>query len=256
MLAGWLKSGLDPKAVLIIDPFLESARKLAPAISDTSFFETVSDLAPSITPSFVILAVKPQILDDALTGFGKLDNSETVFISVAAGKTLSYFENILGKDKEIVRAMPNLPATIGRGITVGCCNQNVTKEHKDVCHILLEAVGQVEWITDEGLIDAVTALSGSGPAYIFYLAETMEAAGIAVGLSPELAKKLAIETISGAGELLRQSHLDASQLRRNVTSPNGTTAAALEVLMQEDGLKSLINGTIRAAHHRSKELAD
>lgn len=252
MLKGWLKAGLSGSAVMIVDPFLKDT----PEIKDVCFVESISDLPAGLNPGFIVLAVKPQMMDGAVEGLKSLDCQGTTFLSIAAGKTIGYFERHLGPDAAIIRAMPNTPAAIGRGISVACPNRNVSAEQKAVCHDLLAAAGAVEWVSDEDLIDAVTAVSGSGPAYVFNLVETLAGAGEAIGLDADLAKKLAMHTICGAGALLEQSDQDATQLRINVTSPNGTTEAALNVLMGEDGLSKLMTKAVRAAHKRSKELAD
>lgn len=249
LLQGWLKAGLSGDAVKVIDPYLEE-------IKDGSLYKSISDVPEGLKPGFIVLAVKPQMMDQAMADLKSLDCDNAVFLSIAAGKTIGYFERHMGQDAAIIRAMPNTPAAIGRGITVGCANKNVSKAQKAVCHDLLKAAGVVEWVKEEGLIDAVTAVSGSGPAYVFHLVETLAGAGEAIGLDPELAKKLAMHTICGAGALLEQSGQDATELRINVTSPNGTTEAALNVLMGEDGLAKLMTKAVRAAHKRSKELAD
>jgi pyrroline-5-carboxylate reductase len=172
-----------------------------------------------------------------------------------AGRTLGFLEQALSQRAALVRAMPNTPAAIGRGITVAVPNQRVSQRQRDLVHALLSATGVVEWVGDEALMDAVTAVSGSGPAYVFLLAETLARAGIAAGLPEELATKLARETVAGSGELLHRSSLDASALRQNVTSPGGTTAAALDVLMAPDGLDRLMTRAVVAATRRSRELA-
>ncbi|MFC7049613.1 pyrroline-5-carboxylate reductase [Emcibacter nanhaiensis] len=256
MLQGWLGQGLSSDAVWVVDPHLEPARNMVPELDPCAFVENAADLPDGTTPSFVVLAVKPQMMDDAVGQLGELELSESLLLSIAAGKTLSWFESRLGADKAIVRAMPNTPAAIGMGITVGCANSLVSESQKETCTALLSAVGEVDWVEKEGLIDAVTAVSGSGPAYVFHLVEAMASAGERVGLEPDLAMKLALRTVIGAGALLDQSSESASQLRINVTSPNGTTQAALDVLMGEEGLGKLMARAIRAAYDRSRELAD
>ena len=177
----------------------------------------------------------------------------TLVVSIMAGTTIASLGEVLGG--HVVRAMPNTPAAIGRGITVAVAAQDVSTAQRETADGLLRATGLVEWVTDEGLMDAVTAVSGSGPAYVFLLAEELARAGVAAGLPEALAMRLARETVSGAGELLHRSDLDAATLRQNVTSPAGTTAAALEVLMGKDGLQSLLTRAVAAATKRSKELA-
>jgi len=256
LLQGWLAAGLPVEAVKIVDPGVEDARHRVPEVATENFVQGVSHLPEGLTPAFIILAVKPQMMDQALTDLKSVDSGTAVFLSIAAGKTIGCFTRHLGPDAAIVRAMPNTPAAVGRGISVACSNVQVTGTQKDVCHALLGAVGAVEWITDEGLMDAVTAVSGSGPAYVFYLVEALAKAGEQVGLDAELAGKLARHTVCGAGALLEQSDEDAASLRINVTSPAGTTEAALKVLMGEDGLTKLMEKVVRAAAQRSRDLAD
>jgi len=178
-----------------------------------------------------------------------------VFVSIAAGKTITNFEEMLGSDAAIIRIMPNTPAAIRRGISVACANASVSDAARDRVSCMLGAVGELAWIEDENLMDAVTAVSGSGPAYVFLLAECMAAAGIKAGLPEELAIALARATVSGSGELIRQSVETVGTLRQNVTSPGGTTEAALGVLMADDGLQKLMDTAIAAAAKRSEELA-
>jgi pyrroline-5-carboxylate reductase len=202
----------------------------------------------------MVLAVKPQTAPEALPPLAALVHFRTVVVSIMAGRTLAFLEKTL-PGAAIVRAMPNTPAAIGRGITVAVGNSRVTAAARKLAHALLAATGSVEWVDDETLMDAVTAVSGSGPAYVFRLAEAMAQAGVAAGLPAALADRLARETIAGSGELLHRSALPAATLRQNVTSPGGTTAAALDVLMAADGLDPLMTKAIAAATKRGKELA-
>jgi pyrroline-5-carboxylate reductase len=206
------------------------------------------------TMSVMVIAVKPQVAAAVLSEVAPLAGEETLAVSIMAGKTLAFLQGALPKAR-VIRAMPNTPAAIGRGITVAVPGPGVTAAQRDLAHRLLAATGSVEWVEDEGLMDAVTAVSGSGPAYVFLLAEAMAAAGKAAGLPAALAEKLARETVSGAGELMHRSDLHASVLRKNVTSPAGTTAAALDVLMSPEGQEKLMTRAIAAATKRSKELA-
>ena len=206
-------------------------------------------------PAVIVLAVKPQIMDEVLPTLGASLGPSTVVLSIAAGRTLANLAARLPSGTAIVRAMPNTPAAIGHGMTVACASPEVTRDQALSCNMLLEAVGEVIWLDDESLMDAVTAVSGSGPAYVFLLAECLTDAGIAEGLEPELAARLARATLAGAGELLRRSDLTPAELRQNVTSPKGTTAAALEVLMGKDGLADLLKRTVAAAAKRSRELS-
>jgi len=256
MLQGWLKGGLQADAVKVVDPYKKAAMALVPELDEKNFFEKTDDLPDNIEASFFILAVKPQMMDEVMTVLPSLKCEKTVFLSIAAGKTLAYFARHMGEDRAVIRAMPNTPAAIGKGISVYCANKNVSDDQCDVCHSLLSAVGAVERVEDENLMDAVTAVSGSGPAYVFHLVEAMAAAGEAIGLPLDLSQKLAAHTVSGAGALLERSDLDARTLRRNVTSPKGTTEAALNILMDEEGLGRVMRRAIRAAMERSRELAD
>ena len=207
-------------------------------------------------PAVIVVAVKPQVMDEVFPPLARLAGKSTVVLSIAAGRTIAGFEKHLPKGTAVVRSMPNTPAAIQRGITVAVPNAHVTPAQRAACDALLRAVGEVAWVDDEGLLDAVTAVSGSGPAYVFYLAECLAEAGIKAGLAPELAQKLARCTVAGSGELLHRSDLGADTLRQNVTSPGGTTFAALQVLTAEhDGLAKLMREAVAAATRRSRELA-
>lgn len=256
MLKGWLKGGLSSTSVKVVDPYRQAALSLVPALGESCFYEKLADLPEKTQPSFIILAVKPQMMDQVMEGLSDLDYKTTVFLSIAAGKTLSYFARHLGEETAIVRAMPNTPAAIGKGISAYYANKYVSESQRETCHKLLSSVGAVARVEEEGHIDAVTAVSGSGPAYVFHLVEAMAAAGEAIGLPLDLAQKLASQTVIGSGALLEQSDEDARQLRLNVTSPKGTTEAALNVLMDEDGMGRVMRRAIRAALERSRELAD
>jgi len=247
MLEGWLGRGLPPGSVWAVDP----------KPSDWLRAQGVhlnEDLPPE--PAIVLIAVKPQMMGEALPVLAGMGGGATLFVSVAAGTPLEAFEAALGDDSPIIRAMPNTPAAVGRGITAIIGNGAATAAHLDMAEELLSAVGQVVRLESEGQMDAVTALSGSGPAYVFYMIEAMAAAGEAQGLAPDLALQLARATVAGAGALAEGSGEDPAQLRVNVTSPNGTTQAGLEVLMdQAGGLVPLIRRTVDAAADRSRELA-
>jgi pyrroline-5-carboxylate reductase len=203
----------------------------------------------------VLMAVKPQDMERVFPPLARLTGPHTVVLSVAAGRTISSFERHLPSGTAVVRSIPNTPAAVGRGITVATANAHVSPAQKALCQELLSAVGETAWVDDEALIDPVTAVSGSGPAYVFYLSECLAEAGVAAGLAPDLAQKLARWTVAGAGELLHRSDQPADVLRKNVTSPNGTTFAALQVLMSDTGLKPLLTQAVLAAARRSKELA-
>jgi pyrroline-5-carboxylate reductase len=251
MLQGWLALGLTPAHVAVIEPQVSDDVKalVARGIRLNPPLDKIGDVGA------VVIAVKPQVATEAVSPLAALTGPSTVVISIMAGKIIAFLEKILPR-AAIVRAMPNTPAAIGRGITVAVANARVSPQHRELAQRLLAATGAVEWVDDEKLMDAVTAVSGSGPAYVFLFAESLTRAGIAAGLSPELAARLARETVAGAGELLHRSPLDPATLRQNVTSPGGTTAAALEILMAAaDGLDPLLAKAIAAAAKRSRELA-
>lgn len=252
MLAGWLASGLPPSLVRVSDP------GISPPLDEWCRLNGIrpNEEIGQPTPSVIIMAVKPQVMDAVFRTIMSHAGSEALILSIAAGKTIASFAQTLPASAAIVRAMPNTPAAIGRGMTVLCPNAHVTAAQRALCEQLMSAVGEVGWVADENLMDAVTAVSGSGPAYVFLLAEAMTQAGINAGLDPALAAQLARATIAGSGELMRQSPgIDAASLRQNVTSPGGTTAAALDVLMASDGLTPLMNRAIASATARSKALA-
>lgn len=246
MLQGWLSGGLDPQAVWVIDP----------APSDWLFAQGVhvNDGLPD-APAMVVVAVKPQMMGEALPVLKSFGNGQSVFLSIAAGTTIASFEAALGDTTPIVRAMPNTPAAIGRGISAIVGNDYVSDGQLDLAEQLLSAVGQTVRLESEADMDAVTAVSGSGPAYVFHLIETLAAAGAAEGLSPALALTLAKATVAGAGALAEAAEEAPGQLRVNVTSPGGTTAAALEVLMNEqNGFPALLRRAVAAAANRGREL--
>ena len=246
MLAGWLAQGLAPTAVWVIDPNPS-------AWLQSTGVRLNADLPE--TPAVVLVAVKPQMMGDALPRLAALGNGETLFLSVAAGTSIAAFEAALGETTPIIRAMPNTPAAIGRGITAIIGNAHTSPAQLDLAEALLGAVGQVVRLKDEAQMDAVTAVSGSGPAYVFHLIETLAAAGEAEGLAPDLAMTLARATVAGAGALAEAAEESPSQLRINVTSPGGTTQAALNVLMNDtDGLPPLLARAVKAAAARSREL--
>lgn len=247
MLEGWLDRGLLPEGVTVIDPRPSDWLK-------ATGVHLGGDLPPA--PAIVLIAVKPQMMAEALPVLKLLGGGNTLFISVAAGTPISHYETVLGAGTPIIRAMPNTPAAIGRGITAIIGNGAATDAHLALAETLLSAVGETVRLEDESQMDAVTAVSGSGPAYVFHLIEALAAAGEAEGLPAELSLRLAKATVAGAGALAMESDEVPSQLRINVTSPNGTTAAALAVLMDEkQGFPPLLRRAVKAAADRSRELA-
>jgi pyrroline-5-carboxylate reductase len=249
MLTGWLAGGLDGRRVVVIEPhpspeigaLAAQGIRLNPAAQDTGEVDTL------------VVAVKPQSFRETGATFKPFTGPSTLVVSIMAGTTIASLEAVCGGS--VVRAMPNTPAAIGRGITVAVAAKNVSAAQRAIADALLRATGSVEWVDKESLMDAVTAVSGSGPAYVFLLAEELARAGIAAGLPAELATKLARETVAGSGELLHRSELASATLRQNVTSPGGTTAAALDVLMGPNGLQPLLTRAVAAATQRSKDLA-
>jgi pyrroline-5-carboxylate reductase len=249
MLSGWLAQGLEARRLAVIEPQpSEDIRsQLGKGVRHNP------SLADCGTVAAFVVALKPQAFREAGPALKPYVDKATLVVSIMAGTTMASLGEVLGG--HVVRAMPNTPAAIGRGITVAVAAKDVSAAQREIADGLLRATGSVEWVSDEGLMDAVTAVSGSGPAYVFLLAEELARAGVAAGLPEALATKLARETVAGSGELLHRSELPAATLRQNVTSPGGTTAAALEVLMGEDGLQSLMTRAVAAATRRSKELA-
>jgi pyrroline-5-carboxylate reductase len=252
MMEGWLKGGLDAKRIIVLDPNPPAeVRDLIERnqVALNPPHDTIRDV------EVVLVAVKPQIMDDVLRGVSFLKDQKPLVLSIAAGKTIASFAEHFGADAAIIRTIPNTPASIGRGITAMAANRNATQQQLGLAEALLSSIGEVVRVEDEGQIDAATAVSGSGPAYVFYLTECLAAAGVAQGLAPDLAMSLARATVSGSGELMRVSGIDAATLRQNVTSPKGTTYAALQVLMDDGGMKQLMTKAIDAATKRSRELA-
>ena len=249
MLEGWIALGIDPAKIAVLEP--EPSREL---MKLTARGLRVNPAERAAEASVLVIAVKPQVADEVVPALAPRVGPSSVVISIMAGRTLQGLELALPR-AGLIRAMPNLPAAIGRGITVAVPNARVSGRQRDLADRLLGATGAVEWVEDESLLDAVTAVSGSGPAYVFLLAETLAQAGAAAGLPAELAARLARATVCGAGALLEDSALDPAALRQNVTSPGGTTAAALEVLMGEQGLRRLLERAVIAAARRSRELA-
>ncbi|QIB32765.1 pyrroline-5-carboxylate reductase [Ancylobacter pratisalsi] len=251
MLEGWLDLGLEPAKAAVIDP--GPPPEVASMLAARGVALNPLNGGP---PAVMVLAVKPQVAPDVLARVAPLASPDTLIVSVMAGRTLGFLEAAFAPGQPVVRSIPNTPAAIGRGVTVAVANAAVSEGQASIADALLRATGGVEWVEDEALIDVATAVSGSGPAYVFLLAEALAAAGAQAGLPPDMADRLARATVSGAGELMRRSGIDPAQLRRNVTSPNGTTAAALAVLMDEErGFGPLLADAVVAAARRSRELA-
>ena len=253
MLQGWLALGLEPQAVTVLDPHVAQDMLALCRARGVALNPPVANIA---APKVLVLAIKPQMLDEAAASLAGLTGKATLVISILAGKTIADLAQRLPGCPALIRAMPNTPAAIGRGITGAYANAAVAPAQKAMADALLQAVGRVEWLDDEALIDAVTAVSGSGPAYVFHLVECLAQAGAAVGLESGLAMRLARATVEGSGELMFQNQATpAADLRVNVTSPGGTTAAALAVLMADDGMAALMRAAVAAAKARARALS-
>lgn len=252
MARGWLNAGLDANAFWGIDPIL--ADKHIEGLPNEKIVANIEALPQDISPKAIVMAIKPQMMAASLPKLKELVQRETLIISIAAGTTIAAYEEHFG-DVGIIRSMPNTPAAIGKGISGVVANNKAKSDDKAVAEKLLAAIGEVVWVESEDLIDSVTAVSGSGPAYVFYFVEALAAAGVKNGLNENVAMKLARQTIIGAGALLEESEDSATELRKKVTSPQGTTAAALDVLMADDGLAPVIDRAVTAAKCRSEELS-
>ncbi|HYZ24011.1 MAG TPA: pyrroline-5-carboxylate reductase [Rhodopila sp.] len=249
MLSGWREQGLAPS--IAVDPAPSAASLNGP---DMKVVPDTTAIPEEFAPAAVVLAVKPQNAAAVLPAYRRYARS-AVFLSIMAGRTIAGMAALLGETAAIVRAMPNTPAAVRQGVTVACPGEGVGTPQRTLCDRLLQAIGTVAWVEDEALLDPVTAVSGSGPAYVFLLAELMEQAAIEQGIPPDLARLLARQTVAGSGALLRASDESAAELRKAVTSPGGTTAVALSVLMSPDAWPTAISQAIAAAANRSRELA-
>jgi pyrroline-5-carboxylate reductase len=253
MLRGWLARAMNPSSIVVVEPSAEALGDLAG--KGIAHVREPGGIAAGFAPDVVVLALKPQFMDGTIDKYARFARPETLFLSIAAGKTIAYFQRHLGAGAVVLRAMPNTPAAIGRGISVAVADRLVSAAQRELAQALLAACGEVAWVEDEDLINAVTALSGGGPAYVFLLIEAMAEAGRKAGLPADLAMRLARVTVSGAGELAHLTPESAAQLRQNVTSPKGTTLEALNILMAPDGIQPLFDRAIAAATRRSRELA-
>jgi pyrroline-5-carboxylate reductase len=253
MLDGWLDKGVDDFQIEVIDPQPTPELEALAAGGAIEFMSAVSQKSFG-QGDILVLAVKPQVMSAAVEPLIPVTNPGTLILSIAAGISLEFFEQAFGIKTPVVRAMPNLPASIGHGMTVAVANSNVEAVARDECTELLEAVGKVGWTEKESDIDAVTAVSGSGPAYVFLMIEALASAGESEGLERGLALQIARETVKGAGLLAATSQLSPKILRENVTSPGGTTKAALDVLMKDGGLSDLMDEAVKAATNRSRDL--
>jgi pyrroline-5-carboxylate reductase len=253
LLDGWLERGVPGERVTVVEPYAPAAAGFLDR--GVAVAPDAAALPAGIAPAVVVFAVKPQQMDAMLPDFRRFARPETVFLSIAAGRTIAAYERHLGAAAAIVRAMPNTPAAVGRGMSVLCANAGASEAQRAACGALLSAVGEVAWVDDESLLDPVTAVSGGGPAYVFLLIECLARAGAEAGLPEDLSMRIARATVAGAGELVHRADEPASVLRENVTSPGGTTLEALKVLMAPDGLQPLMTRAIAEATRRGRELA-
>lgn len=250
LLAGWLEHGVEPRSIVVSDPNVSEDIMSEFLDRGIRFIESNNS---ELHPTALLFAVKPQIMAEVLKQNARFVKPETLVISIAAGTPIVAFESAFG-EIPVIRAMPNTPAQVQRGITAVFGNGRILDAHKDLAETLLKAVGQVVWLNNESQIDLATAISGSGPAYVFHLTECLAEAAREVGLPAEVAEELAMHTVSGAGELMSKSNLQPEELRRNVTSPGGTTEAALKVLMASDGMQDLMVRAVKEAVTRANEL--
>jgi pyrroline-5-carboxylate reductase len=252
LLRGWLTQGIAKSRVFVHEP--SPRPEVAEFLKEAGIGSEVT-----VSPDVIVLAVKPQTMDEVAAAVAPLAGKQTAILSIAAGRTIASLAAHFGQDAAIVRAMPNLPAAVGRGISALYAHPGVTPRQAELCEALMKAAGETVWLTQEAQMDAVTGVSGSGPAYVFLLAESLAKAGEAAGLPPELAAKLARATVSGAGELLYQAEESPAALRHGVTSPAGTTEAALRILMSQTGgdgpMDILLREAVAAATHRARELS-
>ena len=254
LLKGWLDRGLAPAKVFVVEPNTSRHSELA-SLGNVSIIDGPNEL-PRGPTQVLVLAVKPQMMGDVLPGYAARIDAGGFVLSIAAGTPISTFERAFGAERAIVRAMPNTPAAVGKGMTVLCANTPTSGDQRKLAEQLLAAVGDTAWVDDEELMHAVTAVSGSGPAYVFHLVECMAAAGEQAGLPADLAMYLARKTVCGAGALMTLDSTPAATLRENVTSPGGTTQAALGVLMDaSSGFPASVGRAVTAASARSRELA-
>jgi pyrroline-5-carboxylate reductase len=251
LLRGWIEAGVSPDRITVVEP--DPGPDLL-AFRTAAGFALNGQLLSRPRQS-IVLAVKPQKSSELTANIASIAADDTLIISIMAGKTVGDLRRLCPGIRAVVRAMPNLPAAVGRGMTVACADPNCTREHLEIARQLLGSTGQLEWLDDEALIDAATGLSGSGPAYLFYIADCLAHAGVEAGLPGDLAERLARATVSGAGELLHTSSKSPAELRKDVTSPAGATEAGLKVLMKDELLQTILTGTVEATARRARELA-
>lgn len=255
LVRGWLSAGLKPEALLLLDPAAND--QILPEATGARFIANAADLPVGVNARLMLLAVKPQVMNSVLQDVRPYTGKHTLAVSVAAGVTLDQMRRGLGDAPSLIRAMPNTPAAVGAGVTGLVAEPGVSPDDRALADLVMHAAGRTVWIDSEEMMDAVTATSGSGPAYVFHMVEALASGAEASGLPAEEAMTLARQTVVGAARLLEAgSNLSAAELRRRVTSPGGTTAAALDVLMAQDGLVDLMTRAVAAAKERGRELAD
>lgn len=252
LLEGWLAGGIAPERIFIQDPLASDACRALVAARGLSLNKALAEIP---APGLILFAVKPQIMDRLLSDLGDFFGTEALYVSVAAGFTLSGMTKYLGEAVAVVRVMPNMAVAVGHGVAAAFPNEYATREQCALIEDLLRMVGEIVWMSSEDMIDVATAVSGSGPAYVFYLTECLAEAGMAAGLPFEMALRLARLTVEGAGEVLRCAVHSPEELRQNVTSPHGVTAAALAVLREDDALRRLMTQAVNAAVERARQLA-
>ena len=255
LLEGWLAHGLAPDEAFLVEPHAGTRERLRERHVGAVAVAEPKALPRELQPRAIVFAIKPQSMASVLPAYEPLARRGAVLLSIAAGTGVARFEAVFGQDAPVVRAMPNTPAAIGQGVSVLFANRNVDGGQRALCERLMAAVGAVHWVEDEDLMHGVTAVSGSGPAYVFLLIEALARAGVRSGMPAQLAGALARGTVTGSGALAAASAEPPDALRRNVTSPGGTTEAALAVLMAENGLQPLLDRAVAAAVQRTRELA-
>jgi len=250
ILSGWIDSGIDPKSITVISPIVFDEY----LFDGVTYHKSYDELSDQYSPDVVLVAVKPQIISSMLSDYSDFAKKGVIFLSIVAGKSIKFFKDILGEDSNVVRSMPNLPALESCGVTVLYADKNTDENKRKLCSELLSSVGKVYWVCDEDEMNDVTAISGSGPAYLLYFIECFIESAINLGVDRELAASLVIDTICGTAQLVSKSDISASELRSNVTSPGGTTEAALNIFLKDNNFKKIISDGVEAAKKRSIEL--
>ena len=250
ILSGWIDSSISPDRISVVSPVVFDDY----IFEGVSYYDSYDKLTDNYNPDVILIAVKPQLLPSMLADYSSFANNGSIFVSIVAGKSIKFFKDILGKDSKIVRSMPNLPALESCGVTVLYADETINEDNRNLCTNLLSSIGKVHWIGEEEKMNDVTAVSGSGPAYLLYFIECFVESAIDIGIDKELATSLVIETIYGTAQLVSNSGISASELRRDVTSPGGTTEAALRIFMDDEKFKKIISNAVASAKKRAIEL--